>query len=519
MTISALSDAPHLVRSGRWILAAALLATGCKKQADTATPEPAAPPPAEQPAPEQAKAPEREYPDPPPPSDPKPVNFPEVQEFRMDNGLKVYVVENHEVPVVSARLVIKAGTMDDEHVAEFTADMLGEGTKSRSKAKIDEAIEFVGGSLWAGAGVHATTVSARALKKDLKLALTLMADEIMNPAFPADSLEKLKKQAKTSLDSAKADPGTLASTLFDMVAYPEGHPYGRPFPKPEDIDKVTVDDLKKFHATFYRSNNAYLILSGDITKEDAQPLLKRTLGKWKPVDPKDLPPNPLNKFTKYDLPQDLVVHLVDRPGSAQAEIRVGNLALARNHPDWIKLEVANAILGEGSNGRLFMDIREERGLTYGIYSHVASGQAPGTFVISTRTKTKKTADMMTAIFEHIDKIRDEKPTEEEFSTVQRKLTGKFPLEIETADQVAGKVRTILEYNLPKDYYRTYRDNVAAVTPEDVRTVARKYIHAVPHIVIVGKAKKIEKQIKKALPTAKIVKYNTDLERIDGAKKG
>lgn len=514
---TSLRDRPTVRRASRLSVAVLLLAAGCKKQADTAAPTEPAPAPTEENAPEQAKAPEREYPDPPPPSDPKPVNFPEVKQFRMKNGLKVYVVENHEVPIVSARLVVKAGTMDDEHVAEFTADMLGEGTKSRSKAKIDEAIEFVGGSLSAGAGVHATTVRARVLKKDLKLALTLMADEVMNPAFPEDSLEKLKKQAKTALDSAKADPGTLASTLFDMVAYPDGHPYGRPFPKPEDIDKVTVEDLKKFHETFYRSNNAYLILSGDITQEDAEPLLERTLGKWKPVDPKDLPPNPLNQFTKYDLPDHLVVHLVDRPGSAQAEIRVGNLALARNHPDWIKLEVTNAILGDSANGRLFMDIREERGLTYGIYSNVTSGQAPGTFVISTRTKTKKTADMMTAIFEHIEKIRNEKPTSEEFETVQRKLTGKFPLEIETADQIAGKVRTILEYNLPEDYYRTYRDKVAAVTPEDVQEAARKYIHPVPHIVIVGKAKKIEKQIKKALPDAEIVKYNTELERIDAPK--
>ena len=128
--------------------------------------------------------------------------------------------------------------------------------------------------------------------------------------------------------------------------------------------------------------------------------------------------------------------------------------------------------------------------------------------------------MLTAIFEHIDKIRNEKPTKEEFETVQRKLTGEFPLEIETADQIAGKVRTILEYNLPEDYYRTYRDKVATVTPEDVQEAARKYIHAVPHVVIVGKAKKIEKAVKKALPDAKIVKYNTELEPIDGsAKKG
>ena len=501
----------RLSRHATLALVVATLACG-KQQGQTQSPEQPAPAPA--PADQEAKAPAREYPDPPPPSEPKKVNFPEIQEFALNNGLKVYIIENHEVPLVSARLVVKAGTMDDEHIAGFTASMLSEGTKSRSKAKIDEAIEFVGGHLGGGAGVHATTVSTEVLRKDLKLALTLLSDEIMNPAFPADSLDKLKKQAKTALDSAKADPGTLASTLFDMVAYPEGHPYGRPFPKPEDIDKVTVDDLKKFHETFYRSNNAYLILSGDITQEDAKPLLAKVFRKWKPVDPKELPPNPLNQFKKYELPDKLVVHVVNRPGSAQAEIRVGNLAIPRNHKDWIPLEVTNAILGDGANGRLFMDIREERGLTYGIYSSVHAGQAPGAFVISTRTKTKKTGEMMAAIFEHIDKIRSGVPSEEEFATVKKKLTGEFPLGIETADQIAGKVRTILEYNLPEDYYRTYRDKVLAVTPEDVQASAKKYIHPVPHVVIVGKAKKIEKAVKKVLPDATIVRYNTDLERVD-----
>ncbi len=464
---------------------------------------------------EVAKAPERVYPEPPTPGQPKPVNFPEIQEFRLANGLDVYLVENHEVPVVSVQLVVKAGTMDERYLADFTAAMLAEGTKSRPKAAIDDAIEQVGGELASNAGVHTSQIDVRTLRRDLELGLGLLADEAMNPAFPDAALEKLKKQAKTALDLAKSQPAELAETLFGMVAYPDGHPYGRPFAKPEEIDAIRVDSLKAFHAQFYRPNNAFLILSGDITRQDAQPVVEKALGKWAHIDEKSIPPNPLNKFTRYTLPEGLVFHIVDRPASAQSEIIVGNLAIARNHPEWIKLEVSNSILGGGASGRLFTDIREVRGLTYGIYSSLSDGQAPGTFKIATRTKTKQTEDMIKGIFEHIEKIRTTDPSDKEFETVVRKLVGSFPLQIETASDIAAKVSKVLTYNLPRDYWKNYRDSVLQVKRSDVKQVASKYVHAVPHVVIIGKADKIEKPLRKAYPEAKIVKYDTDLKRIEG----
>ncbi|MCA9694797.1 MAG: pitrilysin family protein [Nannocystaceae bacterium] len=465
-----------------------------------------------------AKPPARTYMDPPPPTAPKPVQFPELQKFTLEkNKLPVYVVENHEVPLVSAQLVINAGTMDDEHLAEMAANMLGEGTKKRTKAKIDEAIEYVGSSINAGAGVHNTFVTSRVLTRDLDLALDLIADEVMNPKFPADALDKLKNQAKTGLKAQKQDSGFLADTLFDMVAYPEGHPYGRPIPTEAQIDAITVDSLKQFHDRFYRSNNAYLILSGDITVAEAKPKVAKALGKWKAfTDAAEIPKNPLNKYDgaayQARVPKDLVVHLVDRPASAQAEIRVGNLALARKHPDWPMVDVAAQILGGGSTGRLFLDIREERGLTYGIYSFVSEGQAPGTFKIWTKTKTKKTADMLKAIFEHLTKMQKEDPTEQEYHDAVTQIVGSFPLELETPGQIAGKVHTLLTYGLPEDYFRTYRDKVLAVKREDIKATATKYMFSVPIIVIVGKADKIEPQIKQALPNASIVHYDTELNR-------
>lgn len=491
--------------------ALAAFATACAKP-----PPPPPPEPAPAPAPEpEAKAPERVYPEPPAPGDPKPVNFPAVTSFTTANDLPVYVVENHEVPIVSAQLVIKAGTMDDEFLADFTAQMLAEGTKRKSKAKLAEAIEFVGGSLGTGAGTHSTTMSGRVLKKDLKLLLDLMAEELTQPAFPKDALEKLKKQAKTGLEAAKAQPATLAATLFGMVTYPEGHPYGRPFATPEQIDGVQVADLKKFHSTFYKSNNAFLILSGDITKAEAEPLVGKSLKRWKKVDDiNTIPPNPLKKYGAgaYQAAQKLTIHLVDRPASAQAEILVGNLALSRGHADWEKLAVANSLLGGGASGRLFMDIREEKSLTYGIYSSVSPAQALGTFEISTRTKTKTTGEMMRAIFDHIKRMHETEPTAKEWETTLKKMVGSFPLQIETAGSIAGKVRTQLLYGLPNDYWKTYRDKVAATTAKDIQSVASKYMHRIPHVVIVGKAKKIEPQLKEVFPDAEVVQYDIELKK-------
>lgn len=503
-------------RSLPLVLLAAMLgiasAPACGKKQETVVPTPE---PEPEPPPPVVEAPKRVYQDPPAAAEPRPVAFPDLQNFTTPNGLQVYVVENHEVPLVSAQLVIRAGDMDDRLLAGMTASMLGEGTKKRKKAAIDEAIEQVGGSLSASSNTHDTSVSSWVLKRDLGLALELMADEVQNPAFPADALDKLKKAEKTGLKAAKSDPGTLADTLFGMVVYPGGHPYGRPLPTEAEIDGITLDAVKKFHDTFYRSNNAYLILSGDITRAEAEPLVQKHLGKWKHIEGK-APENPLNAFKaeSYRHPDKLVVHLVDRPGSAQTEIRVGNLALARKHPDWAKFEIASTILGGGSTGRLFLDIREDKGLTYGIYSQIKPGQAPGTWRIWTKTKTKTTGEMLTAIFGHIAKIRGEAASDEEMKDALNQTVGSFPLELETAQQIAGKVRTILTFGLPQDYYKTYRDVVLTVNTDDVQAMAKKYMLSQPHIVVVGTGKKIESQIEEALPGAEIVHYDTDLNRTD-----
>jgi zinc protease len=486
---------------------------GCKRESTTeppitvvGTPSATAEPPAE------AAAPDRVYPDPPPPSARKPVNFPAPATFTLANGLTVYLVRNDEVPTVTAQLVVRCGAIDGEFVAPFTASMLGEGTTSRSKAKLDEAIEFVGGTLGAGAGLPSSTVWSHVLAKDAKLAMVLMADEVINPTFPPASLEKLKQQAIAGLGYNKSQPDLLAAVLFDHVVYPEGHPYGRLFPTPEQIEAISVEDLRTFHRTFYRPSNSYLILAGALDLPAAKALAERGFGRWAKGDATPLPANPLNAFTDYEQPAQLTVHIVDRPGSTQTHVRLGNLAIARNHPDWVGLQVANAILGDDATGRLFQDLREERGLTYGIYSSVEETQAPGTFTIATQTRTETTGEMLGGIFEHVGRMRSAAPTTVEFESATRKLAGQFPLEIETPHQIADKMRDVLTYALPTDYWTGYWDEFSKIDADDMQKIARKYMHPSPNVVLVGDGDKIEQQVGKVLPKAKIVRWNTELER-------
>lgn len=452
----------------------------------------------------------RRYPAPPPPTAPKAVSFPEVQSFRLPSDLTVYVIENHEVPIVTAQLVVRCGTMDDEFLAPFAARMLGEGTRSRSKAKLDEAIEFVGGTLVAFADTHVSTVLAQSLSSDLKLAMLLMADEVQNPIFPPAALDKIKQEAKAVLRNRRAQPDQLADTLLRSLIYPPEHPYGRPLPTDAQIDAIGLDDVRKFHATFYKANNAFLLLSGDITAEKARPLVERAFGAWPAAELRELPPNPLNRFTRYELPGELVVHLVDRPEATQATIRVGNLALARNHEDWAALAVANEILGSGPNSRLFQDLREQRSLTYGIYSRVSQGQAPGVFYIETETRTP--GAMLAGIFEHVARLRADDPPRAEYETAVRKLVGAFPLQVETPDQIVDKVEDQLVYGLPEGYWKGYRESITSVELSEVRKAAGKYVHALPVVVVVGNAEAIRGEIKAVLPTAKVVEYDAELRR-------
>jgi predicted Zn-dependent peptidase len=492
------------------VLSLALVgALACDRGEPTTAPA-TAPAPAPTPTAPAAKV----YPEPPAPSEPRPVNFPDLQRFVVErNGLTVYVVENHEVPLVDVRLIVKAGEVDDELLATMTAAMLSEGTSKRTKAQFDEAIEQVGSSMGSYADTHTSGVTTRVLSEHLPLALGLVAEMVRAPRFEDASLTKVKDQRKASLRQQKSSPSSLGQRVFGMVAYPSGHPYARPFPTEAAIDAVTLDAIKGFHGTYFRADNATLILSGDITVEQAKKLVPKHLGAWPHAGEGKLPPSPLKQFTAEQfqnaLPTEMTVHIVDRK-SVSAEIFVGNLSITRSDPNWPKLQVLHRILGSGSASRLFKDIREHRKLTYNVNTMAVPAQSVGAFLIA--TQTKEIGQMLNALFEHRDRIRDEDPSEAEHADAVRSLVQSFPLEIETPDQIGDKVATVLTYHLAEDYWRTYRDELGKVQRADVREAARKYVHDYPVIVIVGRADKIKKQLTDVprLADAKVVVWDTEL---------
>jgi zinc protease len=490
------------------VLFASLGLSACDKgTGDAVTPEPVKTDP--QP---DAQPQARVFPDPPAPSEQRPVNFPELQKFELPNKLTVYVVENHEVPLVDVQLVIKAGTIHDELIAGLTADMLGEGTKKRSKAKIDEEIEQLGSSLSSSAGEHNSWISTRVLTPNLKFALELVNDVAQNPKFDEAALVKLRDQQKVAIQGEKSDGGALANRLTSVVLFPKGHPYAQPFPTEAEIDAITAAELRKFHETWYRPNNAYLILSGDVTQADVQKLVEKTLGSWKPAE--SFPAHPLEAFTPDDyqkaVPSDYVVHLVDR-NQISTDIVIANInSIARNHPDWEKMSALTKLFGGGMSSQLFRDIRESKELTYNIGSYQAPQKAIGVFAIV--TQTKKTDEMLNALFGHVERLRTTDPTELEFKTAVDNMALSFPLQIETASQISGKVATMLTYNLPEDYYNRYIEEVRKIEIGDIKATAAKYVHPIPVIVIVGKASKVRQQLKDVpkLAGATIIEYDTDL---------
>ena len=508
MTIDIRTKTTSLVASVALLTSLGLAACDKGKNDTTEQPQPVDQNPTPEPQ-EQARV----YPDPPPPTEQRPVNFPELQKFELPNKLAVYIVENHEVPIVDVQLVIKAGTINDELLATMTADMLGEGTKKRNKAKIDSEIEQIGSSLATSAGEHNAVVGTRVLTSNLGLALDLVNDVVQNPKFDDAALAKLRDQKKVEISGEKSDGGALAQRLASLVLFPEGHPYAQPFPTEDEIAGIKAEDLRKFHETWYRPNNAYLILSGDVTKADVEKLVEKTLGTWKPAE--SFPTHPLEAFTGADyqkmVPSEFVVHLVDR-NQISSDIILANInGVARNSPEWEKMAAVTKLFGGGMSSQLFRDIRESKELTYNIGAYQQPEKAVGVFAIV--TQTKKTDEMLNALLGHIDRLRTSDPTDVEFKTAVDNLALSFPLQIETASQIAGKVATMLTYNLPDDYYNKYIDEVRKITLADIQATAAKHVNPVPVIVIVGKASKVRKQLKDVpqLADAKIVEYDTDLK--------
>lgn len=448
---------------------------------------------------------------PPPPGPAPEIKLSDYESFELKNGLKVFVVENHKLPVVSFSLVVDRDPIlegDSTGYLLMAGDLLKTGTKTRTKDQIDEDIDFIGASL----STSSTGVSASALTSHTDKLLEIMSDIVINPAFRQEELDKIKKQTLSELASSKDEPETIAGRIQQVLYYGKGHPYSE-FETEESVGKVTLEMCRNYYNSFFKPNISYLAVVGDITKKDIEPLIEKYFGGWQKGEVKH--------FT-YQIPaapKNNMVAISDRPNSVQSTIRIGYpIDLKIGSPDAIKAGLTNTILG-GGEFRLFKNLREQHAYTYGAYSRISSDKLVGNFTAYTDVKSAVTDSAVYQILDEMRKMREAKPEEKELQQAKNFTSGNFAIALERPSTIANFAINIARYNLPKDYYRNYLKNVQAVSSSDVLEMAKKYIHPEnAYIIAVGNASEIADKLKRFSPTGHVTAFDVYGQKLDTTAK-
>ena len=424
-----------------------------------------------------------------PASGPAPeIKIGEAETFTLANGLKVFVVKNTKLPRVSFTLVFERDPIlegDKAGLTTFIGDMMMGGTKNRTKDQLDQEIDFIGASLSASA----TSVSVSSLKKHQGKVLELMADVLFNPVFPQPELDKLKKQSLTGLATTKDDPQAISSRLSRAVLYGKNHPYGESQTE-QTTKNITLDDVKAYYQTYFKPNIAYLAIVGDIEKAEAQRVVNQYFGTWKKgVVPTFTYPMPVRAAKQ-------AVALVDRSSSVQSVIDVTQpVAMKIGDPDYISSRLLNQILGGGSASRLFMNLREDKGFTYGAYSSIDADKLVGTISASASVRSEVTDSAVYEFVYEIKNLVDKGVTQEELDKAKAELAGSFGRSLEQPGTVANFALNTARYNLPKDYYATYLKKLNAYTVADINATAKRLIEPDKFIITtVGNGAEIKEKL-------------------------
>ncbi|MEH6307998.1 pitrilysin family protein [Olivibacter sp. CPCC 100613] len=417
------------------------------------------------------------------------INIGDAETFTLPNGLKVFVVENHKLPRVTYSLVLDRSPLFEGEKAGLTdmvGDMLMGGTKNRTKDQLDEEIDLIGGKMSFGS----TTANASSLTKYQDKLLTLFSDVLLNPSFPQLELDKLKKQTISAIASSKDSPDEISEKVSNVVLYGKDHPYGE-FATEKTVANVQLSDIKAYYNTYFKPNIGYLAIVGDITKQEAERLTKQYFGSWQKGEVKK------QEWAVPMAPQKNEVILVKRPTSVQSVVNITYpLELKYNDADAIPAQVLNNILGGGSAGRLFMNLRERKGYTYGAYSSLSPDKIVGNFSANASVRTEVTDSAVYQFLAELKRIDNKTITEQELTDAKAILGGSFGRSLEQPATIARfAINTELQ-NLPKDYYKNYLKNLNAVTVEQLNTLAPKYIKpAHAYIVVVGNTDTFEGRIK------------------------
>jgi zinc protease len=444
----------------------------------------------------------------PPPSPPRPFTYPAPVSRTLSNGLRVFVISASALrggvvdPAISVEMLIRnAGSVRDPQnkpgLAQMTGDLLRQGTDKRTSQDIASAIDFVGGTLTAGAGRDSTTLRVSVVKKDMDLGMDLLSDITLHAKFAPEEIARRQQRILSGFRVDYTDAGYLAESVFRRAIFGLT-PYGTPPDgTPDSMRTITRDDLVAFRDNYYLPNETVMAFAGDLTPEEAYAAAEKYFGTWAKKDSAQPQVNPPAASSG--------VHLVvvNNPNLVQTEIRVGRLAIPRNNPDFIPLTVTNQIFGGGINSRLSTAIRVKRGLTYGAESGFAAGLYSGNFIAITSTRTEATVDATKLMLEEIGRMSSGEVTGDELSTAKDFLTGVFVIGSETPNQIAGRVTQTAFYGLPDDYNQKYPSAIRAVTAEQVKQVAAKYFDAANQdVVLVGNAATFRDSLRAAFPNAR-----------------
>lgn len=412
------------------------------------------------------------------------IEFKDPVTFTLPNGMTVLVVENHKFPKVRASFSIDMGPVKEGSKAglmDLMGAMLSEGTKSMPKAKFDEEVDVLGADVALSSGGGYTSALTRYFNK----AFLLMADALKNPAFPQESFDKIKKQAITGIKSSEKSASAIADRVGTALAFGKNTAMGE-FPTEESITSLTLADVKDAYKNYITPSRSYLTFVGDITPGAAKTLALQAFGNWtgKKLTLPVIPNAENVKTTEIDF--------VDVPNAVQGEVSVTNLVSnPLSNPDYHALLIANQILGGGSESKLFMNLREKHGFTYGSYSSIGSGRFQNQFSATAQVRSEKADSAVAEMMNEIKNMRSGNITPEELAIAKAKYNGSFALGMEDPARAATYATNILINNLPKDFYRTYLQKINAVTALDIQKVANKYFdNGQSRIVIVGNGSKI-----------------------------
>ena len=421
---------------------------------------------------------------------PPAVSLPPIETRTLANGLRIVVVQQHELPLADFVLLVGNGAEADPAnrpgLATFTSGLLTDGTTSRSALQIADQMAYLGVELGSGAGWDASRVTLHTPTAQLDSALALFADVALHPSFPAAELERRRKERLTELLQLKDRAPAIADRAYASIVFGAQHPYGHPAGGSEAATRaITRAEVERFYRGVYRPNNATLIAVGDVTPDDVARRAEALFGKWARG------PVTTTRFTAAPKPATTTVYLIDKPGAVQSSIRIGGVGVARSTDDYFALLVMNTILGGSFTSRLNQNLRETHGYTYGAGSRFDMRREPGPFAARAEVTGTKTDSSLFEFMKELRAIRDTVPSAE-LEKAKRFLELQLPGNFETTGSIAGQVVPIVLYGLPLDYYNGYVQQIERVTQSDVQRVAKRYVDpANAVVVVVGDRKSIE----------------------------